>query len=51
MKIGIAGHDRHYAIDATKLENKLDWKTDDNFDSAIVKTIEWYLNKYLNFRT
>lgn len=41
-----AGHDRRYAIDATKLENELGWKADENFDSGIVKTIEWYLRKY-----
>ena len=41
-----AGHDRRYAIDATKLENELGWKADENFDSGIVKTIEWYLAKY-----
>ncbi len=41
-----AGHDRRYAIDATKLENTLGWKADENFDSGIVKTIEWYLEKY-----
>ncbi|QKF66479.1 dTDP-D-glucose 4,6-dehydratase [Arcobacter venerupis] len=41
-----AGHDRRYAIDATKLENELSWKADENFDSGIVKTINWYLNKY-----
>ncbi|MFY4788447.1 dTDP-glucose 4,6-dehydratase [Aliarcobacter butzleri] len=40
-----AGHDRRYAIDATKLENELGWKADENFDSGIVKTISWYLNK------
>ena len=39
-----AGHDRRYAIDATKLENELGWKADENFDSGIVKTIEWYIN-------
>merc|ERR1711879_333328 len=33
-----AGHDRRYAIDATKLENTLGWKADENFDSGIVKT-------------
>ncbi|MDX9901644.1 MAG: dTDP-glucose 4,6-dehydratase [Aliarcobacter sp.] len=42
-----AGHDRRYAIDATKLENELGWKADENFDSGIVKTISWYLMKYL----
>ncbi|MDD3769156.1 MAG: dTDP-glucose 4,6-dehydratase [Sulfuricurvum sp.] len=41
-----AGHDRRYAIDATKLENELGWKADENFDTGIVKTIEWYLGKY-----
>ncbi|MCT7516105.1 dTDP-glucose 4,6-dehydratase [Aliarcobacter cryaerophilus] len=41
-----AGHDRRYAIDATKLEQELGWKADENFDTGIVKTIEWYLNKY-----
>lgn len=41
-----AGHDRRYAIDASKLENELGWRADENFDSGIIKTIEWYLNKY-----
>ena len=41
-----AGHDRRYAIDATKLETKLGWMADENFESGIVKTVEWYLNKY-----
>ncbi|WP_368031177.1 dTDP-glucose 4,6-dehydratase [Arcobacter sp. s6] len=41
-----AGHDRRYAIDASKLENELGWKADENFDSGILLTIEWYLNKY-----
>ncbi|MBN2824506.1 MAG: dTDP-glucose 4,6-dehydratase [Campylobacterales bacterium] len=40
------GHDRRYAIDATKLENELGWKADENFDTGIVKTIEWYLVKF-----
>ncbi|MDD2449414.1 MAG: dTDP-glucose 4,6-dehydratase [Sulfurimonas sp.] len=41
-----AGHDRRYAIDATKLESELGWRADEDFDSGIVKTIEWYLEKY-----
>lgn len=41
-----AGHDRRYAIDATKLENELGWKADENFDSGIIKTIDWYVKKY-----
>jgi len=43
-----AGHDRRYAIDATKLENELGWRANENFKSGIVKTIEWYLGKYLS---
>ena len=38
-----AGHDRRYAIDATKLETELGWKADENFDSGIIKTVDWYL--------
>lgn len=41
-----AGHDRRYAIDATKLEDELGWKANENFDSGIIQTIEWYLTKY-----
>ncbi len=41
-----AGHDRRYAIDATKLENELGWKANENFDSGIVLTVDWYLGKY-----
>lgn len=41
-----AGHDKRYAIDASKIENELGWRADENFESGIVKTVEWYLNKY-----
>lgn len=41
-----AGHDFRYAIDASKLENELGWKADENFETGILKTIEWYLKKY-----
>ena len=41
-----AGHDRRYAIDATKLETELNWLADENFESGILKTVEWYLKKY-----
>ncbi len=40
------GHDRRYAIDASKIENELGWRADENFESGIVKTVKWYLNKY-----
>lgn len=42
------GHDFRYAIDASKIENELGWKADENFDSGILKTIQWYLEKYQN---
>ncbi len=41
-----AGHDRRYAIDATKIEDELGWRAAENFESGILKTIEWYLAKY-----
>ena len=39
------GHDLRYAIDATKIENELGWKANENFETGIVKTIDWYLQK------
>ena len=39
------GHDLRYAIDATKLTQELGWKADENFDTGIVKTVDWYLHK------
>ncbi|MBS1505307.1 MAG: dTDP-glucose 4,6-dehydratase [Bacteroidetes bacterium] len=40
-----AGHDKRYAIDATKIETQLHWKADENFDSGILKTVKWYLDQ------
>jgi dTDP-glucose 4,6-dehydratase len=37
------GHDKRYAIDATKLERELGWKPKETFMTGIYKTIEWYL--------
>ncbi len=42
------GHDFRYAIDASKIEKDLGWKADENFETGIQKTIDWYLNKYLD---
>jgi dTDP-glucose 4,6-dehydratase len=42
-----AGHDRRYAIDASKLEKKLGWKAEENFESGIVKMVEWYLTRLI----
>ena len=40
------GHDYRYAIDATKLEHELGWEASENFESGILKTIQWYIDKY-----
>ena len=40
------GHDLRYAIDASKIESELGWKADENFETGIEKTIDWYLKKY-----
>jgi len=37
------GHDRRYAIDASKIERELDWSPRETFESGIRKTIVWYL--------
>ncbi len=42
------GHDLRYAIDATKIETELGWKADENFESGIIKTVRWYLEKFQN---
>ncbi len=38
------GHDRRYAIDATKLEGELGWRAYEGFDSGTEKTVRWYLD-------
>tara|TARA_B100000780_G_scaffold174690_1_gene122334 strand:- start:33 stop:1088 length:1056 start_codon:yes stop_codon:yes gene_type:complete len=38
------GHDKRYAIDATKLQSKLGWMPQETFESGIRKTVEWYLS-------
>ncbi len=38
------GHDMRYAIDATKLETELGWKAQENFETGIRRTIQWYLD-------
>ncbi|MEK4083014.1 dTDP-glucose 4,6-dehydratase [Psychrobacillus sp. FSL K6-1415] len=40
------GHDFRYAINAHKLESELGWRAEETFDTGIVKTIEWYIEKY-----
>lgn len=38
-----AGHDRRYAIDASKIEKELVWKPSIQFEEGLAKTIDWYL--------
>jgi dTDP-glucose 4,6-dehydratase len=38
------GHDKRYAIDATKLCNELKWKPSVDFKQGLSKTIDWYLD-------
>jgi dTDP-glucose 4,6-dehydratase len=37
------GHDRRYAIDATKIDRELGWKPAETFETGIQKTVRWYL--------
>lgn len=41
------GHDRRYAIDASKIEKELGWKPQETFESGIRKTVQWYLSNQL----
>ena len=38
------GHDRRYAIDASKIADELDWKPQETFESGLRKTVQWYLS-------
>jgi dTDP-glucose 4,6-dehydratase len=39
------GHDKRYAIDASKLETGLGWRAKETFDTGIKKTVRWYLER------
>jgi len=38
------GHDRRYAIDATKIRAQLHWRPRETFESGLAKTVQWYLD-------
>ena len=38
------GHDRRYAIDASKMSRELNWQPEETFESGIRKTVQWYLD-------
>ncbi|MFM7637724.1 MAG: dTDP-glucose 4,6-dehydratase [Crocinitomicaceae bacterium] len=41
-----AGHDKRYAIDASKLEKELGWKPSITFEEGLSKTVDWYLSNH-----
>ncbi|MGY3614461.1 dTDP-glucose 4,6-dehydratase [Bradyrhizobium sp. USDA 10063] len=45
------GHDRRYAIDASKLERDLGWRAEENFETGIEKTVRWYVDEQPWWRT
>ena len=45
------GHDRRYAIDATKIKNQLGWVPTETFETGIRKTVKWYLDHQLWVKT
>lgn len=38
------GHDKRYAIDASKIHSDLGWKPEETFETGLLKTVKWYLN-------
>ena len=40
------GHDYRYAIDSGKMKRELGWQPEEDFDSGLRKTVEWYIGKY-----
>ena len=38
------GHDRRYAIDASKLERELGWRAEETFTTGLARTVKWYLD-------
>ena len=38
------GHDRRYSVDCTKIENEFGWKPQYDFEEALSKTVNWYVN-------
>ena len=45
------GHDRRYAIDASKLERELGWSAKETFETGLEKTVRWYLDNKVWWQT
>jgi dTDP-glucose 4,6-dehydratase len=45
------GHDRRYAIDTAKIESALGWQPTETFETGIRKTVQWYLNNEVWWRS
>jgi len=39
----LGGHDKRYAIDASKIKNELGWQPAEIFETGLRKTVQWYL--------
>jgi len=39
------GHDRRYAIDASKIRRDLGWRQSESFESGLARTVDWYLER------
>ena len=40
------GHDFRYAIDSSKIQRELNWEPKETFETGVMKTIKWYIEKY-----
>jgi dTDP-glucose 4,6-dehydratase len=38
------GHDRRYAIDASKMRDELEWEPEQDFETGLELTVRWYLD-------
>lgn len=45
------GHDRRYAIDATKIETELGWRAQETFETGLEKTVRWFLDNQTWWRS
>lgn len=46
-----AGHDRRYAIDASKLQHELGWLPEESFETGLAKTVKWYFQNLAEWQS